>query len=314
MRIIFMGTPDFAVPSLRRLLESQYDVVAVVTQPDRPKGRKQILTPSPVKEVALEYGIPVLQPEKIRRKEEYEKILDLHPDLIVTAAFGQIIPKAILDAPRYGCINVHASLLPKYRGGAPIHYAVMNGEKETGVTIMYMVEELDAGDILSQVTIPIHTTDTAGTVFEKLATIGADLLIDTIPKIVSGKISPIPQDREKATYSPTLKREDEWLDFRRPAEELYNQIRGLNPWPVAFTMIEGNVIKIWWAEWKDEETTALPGTITSIAPTGIEIATGKGILIIKELQPAGKKRMSVSDFVRGSHWLKEGMRFDETYN
>lgn len=313
MRIIFMGTPDFAVPSLRRLLEHQYNVVAVVTQPDRPKGRKQILTPSPVKEVALEYGIPVLQPERIRKPEEYNKILALQPDLIVTAAFGQIIPKAILDAPRYGCINVHASLLPKYRGGAPIHYAVMNGETETGVTIMYMVEELDAGDILSQVTIPVHKNDTAGTIFEKLSVLGADLLIETIPKIVEGKITPIKQDHNLVTYSPTLKRQDEWLDFSRPAESLYNQIRGLNPWPVAFTMMEDHVIKVWWAEWKDEDTDQPPGTITRITPEGIEIATGKGILIIKELQPAGKKRMHVSDYVRGSHWLKEGMRFDETF-
>lgn len=312
MRVVFMGTPDFAVPSLCRLMESGYDVVGVVTQPDRPKGRKQILTPSPVKEIALQHNIPILQPERIRKQEAYEEVLAMNPDLIVTAAFGQILPKAILDCPQYGCINVHASLLPKYRGGAPIHYAVMNGEVETGVTIMYMVEELDAGDIISQVKIPISDTDTAGTIFDKLADLGAQLLVDTLPEIVAGKITAIPQDHTQATFSPTLKRSNEWINFHRTAKQIYNQIRGLNPWPVAFTSIEQQIIKVWESKWRMEKVEELPGTIINLGANGIEIATSEGILILKEIQPAGKKRMSSADFLRGSNWLKVGMRFDET--
>lgn len=312
MRIVFMGTPDFAVPSLRRLLDEGYEVVGVVTQPDRPKGRKQILTPSPVKEVALEYGIPLLQPERIRKVEAYNEVLSLNPDLIVTAAFGQILPKALLDSPRLGCINVHASLLPKYRGGAPIHYAVINGEVETGVTIMYMVEELDAGDILSQAMIPIHPLDTAGTMFDKLTQLGADLLIQTLPDLIAGQIKPIPQDESKVTYSPTIKREDEKINFYQSAQKIYNQVRGLNPWPVAFATIDQQPLKIWWTEWRAENSSHMPGTILSVSPTGVEVATSEGILILKEIQPAGKKRMNIADFLRGSNWLKEGMCFDET--
>lgn len=310
MRIVFMGTPDFAVPSLCRLIEEGYEVVGVVTQPDRPKGRKQILTPSPVKEVALQYNIPFYQPERIRRQQAYAEVLAWEPDLIVTAAFGQILPKALLDEPRLGCINVHASLLPKYRGGAPIHYAVMNGEHETGVTIMYMVEELDAGDIISQAKIPIGIQDTAGSMFDKLAPLGADLLMATLPDLILGKIKPVAQEHSKVTYSPTIKREDEQINFNRPAQQLYNQIRGLNPWPVAYTKIDQQLLKVWWSEWRSEKSARLPGTIVGVTSEGIEIATGEGILILKEIQPAGKKKMNVADFVRGSNWLKEGMRFE----
>lgn len=310
MRIVFMGTPDFAVPSLCRLIEEGYEVVGVVTQPDRPKGRKQILTPSPVKEVALQYNIPFYQPERIRRQQAYAEVLAWEPDLIVTAAFGQILPKALLDEPRLGCINVHASLLPKYRGGAPIHYAVMNGEHETGVTIMYMVEELDAGDIISQAKIPIGIQDTAGSMFDKLAPLGADLLMATLPDLILGKIKPVAQEHSKVTYSPTIKREEEQINFNRPAQQLYNQIRGLNPWPVAYTKIDQQLLKVWWSEWRSEKSARLPGTIVGVTSEGIEIATGEGILILKEIQPAGKKKMNVADFVRGSNWLKEGMRFE----
>lgn len=310
MRIVFMGTPDFAVPSLRSLIEAGYNVVGVVTQPDRPKGRKKILNPPPVKEVALQYGIPVLQPQRIRKKEALDEVLALKPDLIVTAAFGQILPKALLDVPRLGCINVHASLLPKYRGGAPIHYAVMNGEQETGITIMYMVEELDAGDILSQAKVPITDTDTTGTVFDKLAPLGAQLLLETLPDLIAGKRVAIPQDEQFVTYAPTIKREDEWIDFTRPARVIHNQVRGLNPWPVAVAKLDEQYIKIWRTEFRDQTCSQLPGTIIKINPASIEVATGEGILVIKEIQVAGKKRMNVSDFLRGSTWIKEGMCFD----
>ncbi len=312
MRIVFMGTPDFAVPSLCKLIDEGYQIVGVVTQPDRPKGRKQILTPSPVKEIALKHNIPILQPERIRKPEAYAEVLAWKPDLIVTAAFGQILPKALLDQPRFGCINIHASLLPKYRGGAPIHYAVINGESETGVTLMYMVEELDAGDIISQAKIPIGKEDTAGTIFEKLAPLGAHLLVETLPDLIAGNIKPIPQDQSMVTFSPTIKREDEQIYFNRPAHQIYNQIRGLNPWPVAFAKIDQQIIKVWWSEWRNEKSTNIPGTIVRITFAGIEIATGEGILILKEIQLAGKKRMDVADFLRGSNWLKEGMRFDNS--
>lgn len=305
-----MGTPDFAVPSLLRLIEEGYNIIAVVTQPDRPKGRKRILTPSPVKELALKYELPVLQPEKIRKKEAYEDILALEPDLIITAAFGQILPKKLLDAPRLGCINVHASLLPKYRGGAPIHYAVMNGEKETGITIMYMVEALDAGDIISQARIRINEDDTTGTIFDRLAPLGADLLIQTLPELIAGSIVAIPQDEALVTFAPTIKRNDEWIDFNRSSVALYNHIRGLNPSPVASAILESHVIKVWHAFWRSLNHNAVPGTILKVDSAGIEVATGEGILILTKIQLAGKRPMDISEFLRGNSWIKEGMMFD----
>jgi methionyl-tRNA formyltransferase len=299
IRIVFMGTPEFAVPSLEMLIKEKYDVIAVVTQPDRPKGRKKILTPPPVKEVAQKYQIPVYQPERIRKPEEMQKILDLKPDLIVTAAFGQILPKEILETPRFGCINVHASLLPKYRGGAPIHKAIMEGEKVTGVTIMYMVEKLDAGDIIAQREEPITPTDQTGTMYEKLSIVGAELLKEVLPPLIAGEIEAIPQDDKQATFAYNIRREDEKIDWTRPAVEIANQVRGLHPWPVAFTMWQGKPFKVWWAEVSVEETDAMPGTILQLEETGILVATGYGTLILKEVQPAGKRRMDVAEFVRG---------------
>ncbi|RAL26118.1 methionyl-tRNA formyltransferase [Thermoflavimicrobium daqui] len=299
IRIVFMGTPEFAVPSLEMLIKEKYDVIAVVTQPDRPKGRKKILTPPPVKEVAQKYQIPVYQPERIRKPEEMQKILDLKPDLIVTAAFGQILPKEILETPRFGCINVHASLLPKYRGGAPIHKAIMEGEKVTGVTIMYMVEKLDAGDMIAQREEPITPTDHTGTMYEKLSIVGAELLKEVLPPLIAGEIEAIPQDDKQATFAYNIRREDEKIDWTRPAVEIANQVRGLHPWPVAFTMWQGKPFKVWWAEVSVEETDAMPGTILQLEETGILVATGYGALILKEVQPAGKRRMDVAEFVRG---------------
>ncbi|CCF14825.1 methionyl-tRNA formyltransferase [Brevibacillus sp. 7WMA2] len=301
-RILFMGTPDFATQSLEALITNGYQVVGVVTQPDRPVGRKRVLTPPPVKELALRHGLPVYQPEKIRESESVQSVLDAtRPDLIVTAAYGQILPVSLLEAPKHGCINIHASLLPKYRGGAPIHASIINGEKETGVTIMYMVQALDAGDMISKVIVPIEERDTAASMFEKLATAGADLLIETLPKLLKGEITPEPQNHEEATFAPNIKRENERLDWNKSAREIYNQVRGMNSWPVAFTTFEGKVWKVWWAEVVElAGQLATPGTIIGRTEDGLIIACGAGSIILKEIQPEGKKRMSVYDFLRGA--------------
>ncbi len=313
VRVLFMGTPDFAVSSLEALLADGYNVIGVVTQPDRPVGRKQVLTPPPVKEAALRHGLPVLQPEKIRQEDALEQVLATQPDLIVTAAYGQILPKRLLDAPRYGCINVHASLLPKYRGGAPIHKAIVDGEKETGVTIMYMVEALDAGDMLSKVVVPIEERDTVGTMHDKLAAAGAKLLTQTLPKLLAGELVAEPQNHEEATFAPNIKRTDERIDWTRSAEQIYNQVRGLNPWPVAFTSFEGKVWKIWWVEKLSRNgSDGEPGMIVAREPDGLVVACGEGSVKIAELQPEGKKRMSAHDFLRGAGNIIEiGKRLGE---
>ena len=296
-----MGTPDFAVASLEALLEAGYNVIGVVTQPDRPVGRKQVLTPPPVKEAALRHGLPVLQPEKIKVEEALEEVLALSPDLIVTAAYGQILPKRLLDAPQHGCINVHASLLPKYRGGAPIHKSIVEGEKESGVTIMYMVEALDAGDMLSKVVVPIEERDTVGLLHDKLAAAGSALLLETIPQLLAGSIEAQPQNHDEATFAPNIKRTDERIDWMRTAEQIYNQVRGLNPWPVAFTTHGGKVWKVWWVEKLVEKAAGNePGTIVAREEDGLVVACGDGAVKITELQPEGKKRMSALDFLRGA--------------
>jgi methionyl-tRNA formyltransferase len=312
-KIVFMGTPDFSVPVLRKIIEDGYDVVAVVTQPDRPVGRKRVLTPPPVKVEAEKHGIPVYQPEKIKDPQEYEKILALQPDLIVTAAFGQILPKEILDAPRYGCINVHASLLPELRGGAPIHYAILQGKKKTGITIMYMVEKLDAGDILTQVEVPIEEDDHVGSLHDKLSEAGAELLSQTIPKLLRGEIEPIPQNDEEATFAYNIKREQEKIDWSKNGEDIYNHIRGLHPWPVAFTTLAGNVLKIWWGVKYPLNHKSTPGEIVKVEEDGFVVATGNEIGIkITELQPAGKKRMEAKDFLRGAgSQITIGMKLGE---
>lgn len=300
-KIVFMGTPDFSVPILQRILEDGYEVIAVVTQPDRPVGRKKTLTPPPVKVEALKHGIPVYQPEKIRQKEELEKILALQPDLVVTAAFGQILPKELLDAPPLGCINVHASLLPELRGGAPIHYAILQGKEKTGITIMYMAEKLDAGDILTQAEVPIDENDNVGTLHDKLSKVGADLLSDTLPKLISGELQPIPQEEEKATFAPNIKREQEKIDWSKSGIEIYNHIRGLNPWPVAYTTLNGTILKVWSSKKVKQSSSTKPGTIIQIDEDGFVVSTGDETAIkITELQPSGKKRMDAKDFLRGA--------------
>lgn len=298
-KIVFMGTPDFAVPILRRLITDGYEIAAVVTQPDRPVGRKRVITPPPVKVEAEKHGIPVLQPEKLRNSQEVKKILEIHPDIIITAAYGQILPKIILDAPKFGCINVHASLLPELRGGAPIHYAIIQGKEKTGITIMYMVEKLDAGDIISQVEVPIEETDDVGILHDKLSEAGANLLSETLPKILRGEIEPIPQNEELATYAFNITREQEKIDWNKNGEEIYNQVRGLCPWPVAYTTWDGQTLKIWKVE-KVQTKPAEPGTITQIEKSFFIVASGNetGIKII-ELQPAGKKKMTAEQFLNG---------------
>ncbi|EGL82606.1 Methionyl-tRNA formyltransferase [Caldalkalibacillus thermarum TA2.A1] len=302
MKIVFMGTPDFAVPSLSMLIENGYHVAGVVTQPDRPKGRKRQLAPPPVKQAALRYHLPVLQSETLKDRDVLNQLKEWAPDLIVTAAFGQLLPPEVLQLPPLGCINVHASLLPKYRGGAPIHRAIMNGEKETGVTIMYMVEKLDAGDILTQVRVPIDDHDDVGTLHDKLSQAGAELLIQTLPRLERGEISPIPQDDALATYAPVIKREDERIDWSKPHHAVYNHIRGLRPFPVAFTTVNGQPLKVWKAIKTDQEQQNFAsGTIYRLDETGIGVVCGDGVgLILTEIQPSGKKRMSAADFLRGA--------------
>ncbi|MEH7155602.1 methionyl-tRNA formyltransferase [Neobacillus drentensis] len=300
-KIVFMGTPDFSVPVLQQILHDGYEVIGVVTQPDRPVGRKKILTPPPVKVEALKHGIPVFQPEKIRQEEELEKILSLNPDLIITVAFGQILPNKLLEAPKHGCINVHASLLPELRGGAPIHYAIMQGKQKTGVTIMYMVEKLDAGDILTSIEVPITEDDNVGTLHVKLSTAGAKLLSETLPLLLEGKLTPRQQNNADATFASNIKREQEKIDWAKTGEEIYNHIRGLNPWPVAFTTLNGQVLKIWRARKVAGLMGALPGTVMKVEPDGFTVSTGNETAIhIIELQPSGKTKMMSEQFLRGS--------------
>lgn len=298
-KIVFMGTPAFSAPILRMLVEEGYDVISVVTQPDRPVGRKKVLTPTPVKEEALRLGLPVYQPEKLKNPEELQQVLDLAPDLIVTAAFGQILPTELLEAPKYGAINVHASLLPAYRGGAPIHQAIIDGQTETGVTIMYMVDRLDAGDIISQITVPIEKEDHTGSMFEKLSAAGTRLLKETLPSIIEGTNDRIPQDEEQVTFARNISREQERIDWTKSALAIHNQVRGLHPWPVAYTTFKSENMKIWWTEEADADGTGRAGEIVSLAEDAIIVQTGQGTIAIKELQPAGKKRMAASDYLKG---------------
>jgi methionyl-tRNA formyltransferase len=311
-KIVFMGTPAFSAPILRMLHEEGYEILAVVTQPDRPVGRKKVLTPPPVKEEAVALGLPVIQPEKLRGSQELQQILALNPDLVVTAAFGQILPKELLDAPHLGCINVHASLLPAYRGGAPIHQAIIDGQSKTGVTIMYMAEKLDAGDIISQREIAIEDTDHTGGMFEKLSVVGRELLKDTMPAIIAGTNERIPQDESLVTYASNISREQELMDWNKDARTLYNQVRGLHPWPVAYTTFEGANFKVWWAKPGESSTNAAPGEVVKIAKDYFEVATGDGsTLALYDVQPAGKKRMTAEDYLRGTgSKLQIGDRFE----
>lgn len=305
MRVVFMGTPDFSVGTLKALAAAGHEIAGVVSQPDKPKGRGKNLQPTPVKEAAMELGLPVYQPKKVRDPEFLEVLKELNPEMIVVVAFGQLIPKSILELAPYGCINVHASLLPKYRGAAPIQWAVIDGEPETGVTIMRMDEGLDTGDMISKVTVPVSADETGGSLFDKLSEAGAKLLVETLPSLEAGTAVFEKQPEESPTaYAGMIKKSMGDLDWNRPAEELERLIRGLNPWPSAYTKLDGKTLKIWKAqvlEEKEEEEKQMPGTILSTDQQEFKVKTGKGILKITELQLEGKKRMDTSSFLRGYH-------------
>ena len=299
LKIVFMGTPDFAVPCLKTLNEN-YEVIAVITQPDRPKGRGQKLTPSPIKEYALEHNLTVLQPEKIKTSETEEQLKKLAPDLIVVVAFGQILSKAILDIPQLGCINVHASLLPKYRGAAPIHWSIINGETKTGITTMYMDVGLDTGDMILKEKVSISAKMNTGELHDTLMNIGAKTLLQTIKQIAEGSVVRNKQNDAEASYAPLLTKELERINWLLPAQEIYNLVRGLNPWPVAFSIFKGKKLKIWQTKVIDNVTIGEIGTVLSLTETGFTVQTGKGILEILELQPESKRKMTAKDFVCGN--------------
>ncbi|HIS39015.1 MAG TPA: methionyl-tRNA formyltransferase [Candidatus Onthousia faecavium] len=298
IRIIFMGTPNFAVPIFKALVEN-YNVVAVVTQPDKKVGRKQILTPSPIKETSALYNIPILQPQKI--KEDYQLILDYKPDLIVTCAYGQIIPEIILNYPKYKCINVHASLLPKLRGGAPIQHAIMDGYDKTGITIMYMAKKMDAGDIISQVETAITKKDTYGSLHDRLSILGRDLLLETLPKIISNDVIPKEQDENLVTFGYNITKEDEKIDFSKDNIEVFNKIRGLNPVPGAYTTLNGKRLKIYAARLGERYyAKSNPGTIMDFYEDGISVVANTTEIIITDLALEGKRRCSAKDFLNGA--------------
>ena len=296
LKVIFMGTPDFAVPVLQKLIENT-QVVLVVTQPDKLVGRKQVLTPSPIKEEALKHNIPIFQPTKIR--SDYDTILNSDADIIITCAYGQIIPKVILDYPRLGCINVHASLLPKYRGGAPIHWCLINGEEKTGITIMYMEEKMDNGDIISQEEYTILESDNVETLHEKLSLLGADLLIKTLPRIMEGTNERIEQDESQVTFAYNIKREDEHLDFNLEGKKIINKIRGLNPWPLANFTLNATEYKVISANFEEKESKIEPGTIIEITKNTLGISCKDGIIYLEKIKPFGKKEMTIKDYLNG---------------
>jgi len=308
MRLVFMGTPDFASASLEALLRSNDSVVGIVTQPDRPKGRGQTLTPSPVKLLAQQVQIPLLQPLKMKDPEFLHALAGWKPDMIAVAAFGRILPPVILTLPPLGCINVHGSLLPKYRGAAPIQWAIINGETETGITTMLMDEGMDTGAILLQEAIPITTHETSGTLAPRLAELGGKLLVETITRLKAGTLVPQPQDTSRATLAPLLKKEDGAIDWTLPAMVLANRVRGLSPWPGAYTTVAGSESwRIWRALALPGPVTTPPGVIVAITREAIHVATGDGVLAVMELQPANNRRMAVSQYLAG-HPIAVGLQ------
>ncbi len=297
-KIVFMGTSDFAINILKGLIEN-YDVVGVVTQPDKKIGRKQILTPTPVKVVAEKYNIQVLQPENI--KKDYQEIINLKPDIIITCAYGQIIPKTLLDYPSYGCINVHASLLPKLRGGAPIHKAIIEGYHKTGITIMYMDEKMDNGDIISQAETEIDDEDNLETLHDRLSLIGRDLLLKTLPSIFERTNKRVKQDEKEITYAYNITREEEHIDFSKTSREVFNQVRGLNPTPGAYCLLDDEILKVYNTTISTIKTSENKdiGEIVNVDKNSLAIKTGDGIILITEIKPFGKKKMLVKDYLNG---------------
>ncbi|MDM8549780.1 methionyl-tRNA formyltransferase [Desulfobacterales bacterium HSG2] len=298
-RIVFMGTPDFSVPALNILHENAYDVALVVTQPNRPKGRGRKLHPPPVKKAALNLGYDVIQPESVRTDEFADRVTACKPDLFVVVAFGHILPQRILEIPRLGAVNIHASLLPKYRGSAPIQWVIINGEKETGVTTMFMDKGMDTGDILLSEKIEIAPDDTSATLHDRLAIVGAELLVKTLKRFEADDIQPVPQDHAQATYAPILNKKDGRIDWKKSAEALEAFIRGVTPWPGAFTFHEDKRLKIFKAVPVLTDTDEPPGTVIRSFPDELRVATGKGVLSILEIQGASGKRLLIKDFLRG---------------
>lgn len=299
MRIVYMGTPDFAVPCLEAIIKQNHQVVGVVTQPDRPKGRGKKMQPPPVKVTAEAHGLPVYQPEKIKTPEFLELLKELSPELIVVVAYGKILPVDVLNLPPLGCVNVHASILPKYRGSAPIHWSIINGEQETGVTTMYMNEGMDTGDMILTSVTGITETDTVGSLHDRLATMGAELLAKTLTLIADGKAPRTPQNDAEATYAPMLKKEHELVHWQQSAQKIKNHIHGLNPWPGSYTTVGDKVLKLWQAELITGNTKEEPGTIVDTKDNKLVVQTGEGLLAITELQLQGGKRLSSRDFLCG---------------
>jgi methionyl-tRNA formyltransferase len=306
VRILFMGSPDFALPTLRRLIESEHEAVGVVTQPDRPAGRRRELRPPPAKELAQARGLPVLQPERVNAPDSLAAINNLEPDAIVIAAYGQILKQPLLDIPRRGCLNVHASLLPKYRGASPVTAAILAGEEETGVTIIEVVLALDAGPIVTQRALPIEPSDTTGTLTEKLAGLGADLLIEVLPAWEQGALTPQPQDEAQASYAPQVRREDAVIDWSLPAVDVWRRVRAYNPWPVATTTVDGEPLRILEAWPLEAELPAPPGAMLPLpagaqapAGAGFAVRCGQGALAVVRAQRAGKRAISGEELLRG---------------
>ncbi len=308
MRLVFMGTPQFAVHPLRALVDAGHEVVGVVSRTDKPAGRGRSVAPPAVKLAANHMGLPVYQPRRVREPEFIEVLRGLHPEVIVVAAYGQILPKEILSLPKHGCINIHASLLPRYRGAAPINWAIIRGETRAGITIMQMDEGMDTGGMLIQEDIPIDPRDTAGTLAEKLSALGARLITSALPRIEAGTLAPVPQDSSVATLAPLLKKEDGLLDWKSPAEEIHNRVRGLNPWPGAYGFLEGKTIKMLETEVVPGE--GEPGVIYQGSKGLLDVGTGNGLLRIIRIQPEGKKVMTAEEFLRGHRGLA-GKKFSE---
>lgn len=306
MKIVFAGTPEFAVPSLDRLHENKHDIRLVITQKDRPRGRGKKIQFTPVKEKALEYGIEIFQPTNINNLDSIEKLKEIQPDFIVVAAFGQILKREVLDIPRYGCINVHASLLPKYRGAAPINWAIINGETETGITIMNMEEGLDTGDIISQKSICIDEGDDCQSIHDELAILGADLLIETIEDIVAGNAIYSAQDDSKSSYSPMIFKDTGKIDWNNGAKDIVNLIRGLKSWPVAYARYKGENMKIHRADALYETPKGIPGEIIKVSNDGLYVRTLDGIVVIRELQFPNKRKMKIKEYLAGND-IEEGI-------
>ena len=299
MRVVFMGTPDIAATCLQKILDDGFEVVGVYTQPDRPKNRGMKLAFSPVKEVALKYDLPVFQPENFREEETVAQLRALQPDVVAVVAYGRILPQSVLDVPKYGCINIHASLLPSYRGSAPYQWAVLDGLEETGVTAMYLCRQMDAGDVIDVSKTPIAPNETAGELLDRLAVLGADLLSKTLTNIQHGCACRCPQDEGKATYAPMLDKSMCPIDWTKTACQVHNHVRGLHPWPVATAVIGGTFFKIHSTVVVDRETKREPGEVLALTKTGLQVACGQGVVEIRSLQAEGGKRMAAPDYFRG---------------